>query len=153
MNLSIHFTLDELTVSQTAARENIDNTPSAETRANLIRLATTMLEPIRHTLGDKPLQVSSGYRSPQLNRAVGGAASSAHISGRAADFTVPGLTLGIAYDAIVRSDLPFDQLIAEYARWIHVAVPILNALPRRQMLQKLAGRGYEAYSPSQAWEV
>ena len=87
--LTPHFTLDEFTASQTAARMGLPNMPSGQEMANLQRTAETM-EKVRTILGDKPVLISSGYRSPAVNAAVGGASNSAHMSGLAVDFTAPG---------------------------------------------------------------
>src|SRR5690625_2282506 len=89
MKLPPHFRLSELTRSDTAAANNIDNSPSVEHLANLQRLAKT-LENVRTVLGNNPVLISSGYRSPELNRAVGGSSTSDHSKGLAADFTCPG---------------------------------------------------------------
>lgn len=88
MRLTDHFDSDEFTLSQTAARLGIDNTPSPEVMSNLLELATA-LEIVRERLGC-PIVITSGYRSPALNEAVGGAKGSAHLMGHAADITVPG---------------------------------------------------------------
>lgn len=120
MSLTPHFTLDELTASQTAARLGLDNTPPPEMVAALKRTAE-LLEEVRALLG-KPVLVSSGYRSPAVNRAVGGAANSAHMLGCAADFSSP--SFGSPIDicrAIARSDIAFDQLIHEFRAWVHIA--------------------------------
>jgi hypothetical protein len=130
MNLSPHFTLAELTQSQTAAREGLDNTPPAE-MVDALRKTAELLERVRALLG-KPILVSSGYRSPRVNRAVGGAAQSAHMLGCAADFSCPsfGSPLEICR-AIAASDISFDQLIHEFRAWVHIA---WAPLPRRQVL-------------------
>lgn len=130
MNLSPHFTLAELTASQTAARMGLDNTPPAEMVVALRRTAQ-LLEQVRLLLG-KPVLVSSGYRAPQVNRAVGGAANSAHMLGCAADFSCPsfGSPLEICR-VIAGSDVSFDQLIHEFRAWVHIA---WAPSPRRQIL-------------------
>ena len=84
-----HFTLDELTSSATAQRKGIANVPDATATAHLIRLVRQVLDPARSALG-KPITVNSGYRCPQLNKAVGGAPKSYHLLGRAADITTNG---------------------------------------------------------------
>ncbi|EHR71651.1 hypothetical protein BurJ1DRAFT_2828 [Burkholderiales bacterium JOSHI_001] len=120
--LSEHFTLEEFTASQTAARKGIDNTPDAAALRNLSRLAAT-LEVVRAALGHKPIVVSSGYRCPALNTAIGGAKGSFHTKGLAVDFTVKdfGTVLATAR-AIARLDIPRDQIIYEYGRWIHLGL-------------------------------
>lgn len=138
MYLSPHFTLDELTFSQTASREALDNTPSADVLANLKRLTQT-LEQVR-SLVDCPVLVSSGYRSPALNRRVGGAPDSAHTRGLAADLTATRFTPKALAQLVADSDLVFDQLILEYDRWVHLAVAEQGA--RRQILTIRKGTGY-----------
>lgn len=120
MNLTPHFTLEELTASQTATRLGLDNTPPPEMIAALKRTAQ-LLEEVRALLG-KPVLVSSGYRAPAVNHAVGGATNSAHMLGCAADFSCPsfGSPLDVCR-AIARSDIAFDQLIHEFRAWVHIA--------------------------------
>lgn len=151
LSLTPNFSYRSMTASQYAARHGLENVPGAEQRASLLRLCSTVLEPIRHFCGDLPVVVSSGFRCFAVNLAVGGAPSSAHVDGRAADFLVEGISLSAAYDAIARADLPIDQLIAEYGKWIHASIPRIGAAPRRQLLMKLSGRGYESYDPLRAW--
>lgn len=139
--LSLHFTLDELTASQTAARAGIDNTPPADIMENLKRTAIA-LEHVRAILGC-PVMVSSGYRCPALNAAIGGSKTSAHMRGLAVDFTVPayGPPLKIAR-VLAASELPFDQLIHEYGRWVHLGLAEDQVRPRRELLSIFAGTGY-----------
>lgn len=133
MNLTDHFTLEEMTFSQTAARLNIPNAPCGVTVNNLTRLCT-LLEDVRTLLG-RPITISSGYRSQALNQAIGGAKNSQHILGCAADFTVRGLSVDDIMEAIVDSDLQYDQVIKEFGRWIHISVTsIEGAIPRKQAL-------------------
>lgn len=119
-DLSEHFTLAELTRSQTAARKGIDNTPSPAVRAALTALCVNVLEPVRAHFG--PVRVSSGYRSVKLNRAIGGSATSQHCAGEAADFTVPGES-DVTVAQWIQRNLRFDQLILEYPPngWVHVS--------------------------------
>lgn len=140
--LTPHFSLTELTASQTAARRGIDNTPNAEHRRNLKRLAQT-LEQVRSLLGNRAVLVSSGYRGPALNTAIGGSRTSAHMSGLAADFTVPGFgTVFQTARAIAASDIVYDQLIHEYGSWVHLGLAADGATPRRQNLSIFTGTGY-----------
>jgi hypothetical protein len=136
-NLTAHFTLAELTLSQTATRRGIDNTPDAQAMDNLRRLAAT-LENIRALVG-KPVIVSSGYRNEAVNRAVGGSKSSAHMSGLAADINVPGVSPETLARIIKASSIQYDQLILEYDRWVHVG---LADEPRMQLLTIRHGTGY-----------
>jgi zinc D-Ala-D-Ala carboxypeptidase len=118
--LSPNFTVEEFTISREAAIRRIDNTPSEEILKNLKILALKM-EEIRELLGNVPLVVTSGYRSPDLNRIVGGASNSQHLQGLACDFICP--KFGSPYDicvAIRDSKILYDQLIHEYGRWCHI---------------------------------
>ncbi len=122
MKLTQNFTLEELLVSQEAARRGINNTPPGEVVVNLTKLAN-MLEEVRAFLGDRPIHVSSGYRSAALNAAIGATATSHHILGGAVDFTCAsyGSPLAVAR-AIEGSDIPFGQLIHEYGAWVHLSI-------------------------------
>jgi len=129
------FTLEELCFSEAAERLGLDNTPSAAIIANLGRVAEVM-EAIRARLGDKAIVVHSGYRSVEVNRAVGGVGASAHCLGLACDFASPafGTPVEVAL-AIVRSGIEYDQLILEYG-WVHVGVASPGMLSRREVLTK-----------------
>ena len=128
--LSEHFTLEELTFSSTAQRKQIDNNPPAEVLENMKRLAAG-LEEVRAALGNKPMRINSGYRSPKLNRAVGGARLSAHMAGYAADFVCPefGSPLKIV-KALAATGIQFDKLIQE-GTWVHIS---FAPEARRQLL-------------------
>ena len=130
MPLTPHFTLAEMTVSQTAARMGIDNTPNARQVINLTRLCENILEPLRTMIG-KPINISSGFRNPTINSLVGGSSTSQHMKGEAADFTVEGLTVQDLFDLVRTSTLPYDQLIQEFDAWVHVSFGPRN---RRQAL-------------------
>jgi zinc D-Ala-D-Ala carboxypeptidase len=144
--LTTHFSLEELTLSQTAVRRGIDNTPSLEQVKNLKRVAA-MLEDVRTLLGEKPVLISSGYRSPGVNAAVGGAKDSRHLLGLAADFTSP--PFGPPKDIclkIAASDLPFDQLIYE-GTWVHIGLAPNGTPPRKQLLTAHFQNGMTIYTP------
>ena len=138
-DLSEHFTLAELTVSQTALRKGIDNTPPPPVIAALTALCGNVLEPIRKHFG--PVVVSSGYRSPALNKAIGGSASSDHCHGRAADFTVPG-ALDIDVAQWVMRHLRYDQLILEFPPqgWVHVSWRPANNRMQELTAKRINGR-------------
>jgi hypothetical protein len=121
MNLSTHFTLEEMTASQTAARNGIDNTPPADVIENLKRTAAG-LEQVRIVLNANAIKISSGYRCPDLNAAVGSKPTSQHITGQAADFTCAAFGRPQAImRAILASRLDFDQLIHEFDAWVHIS--------------------------------
>ncbi len=119
-----YFTINELTRSTTAKRLKIDNTPSTEVKVNLTQLVEKVLDPLREEWGDSII-VSSGFRCEKLNRKVGGAAGSQHITGQAADIhtrTDKPEDNKKLFDLIIKLKLPFDQLIDEYGyNWIHVS--------------------------------
>lgn len=144
MNLSEHFTLEELTFSEIALRKGLVNTAPPNQAANLIRLCKSLLEPARDILG-APLRINSGYRAPAVNAAVGGAGDSAHMDGRAADILPIDLPLRNAFDALRTSDLPYDQIIFECAAWIHIAIAAPGVAPRRQGLSATGGPGHWHY--------
>jgi hypothetical protein len=133
MNLSPNFTLEELTVSEIAARRGLDNTPNATETANLVRVAE-LLEQVRALLG-KPILINSAFRSKPVNDAVGSRDSSQHRLGCAADIRVPGLTPKQVVQACIDADIPFDQIIEEFDSWTHISVPnTREQQPRRQAL-------------------
>ena len=131
MNLSAHFTLDELT--HTDHRE-LDNTPNEQELANLNRLAA-FLEEVKTVLGGKPIMVNSAFRSKAVNDAVGSKDTSQHRVGCAADIRVPSMTPDEVVRAIIASNIGYDQVIREFDRWTHVSVPNRDGdVPRRQSL-------------------
>jgi putative chitinase len=131
MNLSEHFTLDELT--HTDHRE-FDNTPNEAETANLQRLAL-FLEQVKEVLGGKPIMVNSAFRSSAVNQAVGSKESSQHRIGCAADIRVPGMTPDEVVKAVIASGIGYDQVIREFDRWTHISVPNTKDMtPRRQAL-------------------
>lgn len=139
MNLSPNFTLQELIASATAERHGFDNTPNASEIANLTRLAA-LLEQVRKVVG-KPVLVNSGFRSKQVNDAVGSKDTSQHRIGCAADIRVPGMNPDEVCRAIIASDIQFDQLIREFwdkdrgGGWTHISVPnTAEQTPRNQAL-------------------
>jgi zinc D-Ala-D-Ala carboxypeptidase len=138
--LSPHFSLEELTATM---HRELDNTPSPDV---VIALSDTALrlEAVRQLLGNSPLHVNSGYRSPAVNAAVGGVAGSAHLSGHACDFVCPpfGDPIDICRH-LSASALEFDQVIEEGA-WVHISF----AHPmRREVLTKNPAGGYRPGLP------
>lgn len=118
------FTIKELTKSITAQRRGIKNVPSKEQEQNLIALIENILDPLREAYG-RPIIVTSGYRCPALNTAVGGAKSSQHMTGQAADIrTVEDTVIENKklFDLAQKLKLPFDQLINEHNfDWVHIS--------------------------------
>jgi len=133
MNLSPHFTLEELTYSSTAARHGIDNTPSAEVVTELIRLCLTVLETARLLL-QEPFHTDSGYRCLAVNTLVKGSKNSQHMLGQAADVIPDKLNLQAAFDKVRLSAVPYDQLILECGSWLHMSCSADNVGPRRMAL-------------------
>lgn len=134
MRLSENFTLEELTASQTAARQGIDNTPPEGVINNLKRLAAALQE-VRALLNHRAILVSSGYRSLELNQAIGGSATSDHCKGLAADFICPSYgTPNDIVRAIAASSLSFKQVIREFDKWVHLSIPEEGQEPRKQAL-------------------
>ena len=119
--LTEHFSLEELTHSDIALRKGLDNTPNAETIANLTELAL-VLEQVRDLLGVS-IHINSGYRSAKVNAAVGSKETSAHRQGFAADFIAPqfGDPQEICH-RIMDSTIGYDQLIYEFQSWVHISV-------------------------------
>jgi hypothetical protein len=131
MQLSEHFTLEELTAT---SHRQFDNTPNATEMANLVRLAA-FLEQVKTALGGKPVMINSGFRSKQVNDSVGSKDTSQHRIGCAADIRVPGMTPNEVVKAIMASDIGYDQLIREFDSWTHISVPnTVSTAPRKQVL-------------------
>ncbi|MDB5476476.1 MAG: BuPhKS9 gp42 [Phenylobacterium sp.] len=133
--LTAHFALEELACTQ---HREIDNRPPPEVVANL-RGTAARLEEVRRLLGERVISVTSGYRCPELNRAVGGSRTSAHLTGHAVDFNCYGFGDPLAVcRTIAESGVGFDQLIEE-GTWIHLS---FDPRLRRQVLTKRPGGGY-----------
>jgi len=135
MRLSKNFVLSEITHSNTAKRLGIDNEPIEKHLQNMQRLIDILLQPLRDALG--PIRISSGYRNPSLNRAIGGSSKSQHCKGEALDlqFWKNGeMCNEEIYKWILDSDIEFDQMINEFGfAWIHVSLK--NKGNRKQILE------------------
>ena len=129
MNLSPHFTLEELTITD---HRELENTPNETELANLKRLAE-FLETVKTVLGGKPIMVNSAFRSKAVNDAVGSKDTSQHRIGCAADIRVPGITPDEVVKAIIASGIGYDQVIREFDRWTHISIPNAGT-PRKQAL-------------------
>ena len=150
MKLTQHFSLSELTRSQTATRKGIDNQPDDEQLANLVALCECVLQPIRDHFG-KSVRISSGLRVPELNAAIGGSTTSDYCKGMAADIEVPPIDNLELARWVEGSGLAFRQLILEYydgtpdSGWIHVSYdPADN---KRQVLTATKQGGKTVYLP------
>jgi len=131
MNLTEHFTLEELT--HTDHRE-FDNTPNDAELENIKRLAE-FLEQVKTVLGGKPIMVNSAFRSKQVNDAVGCKDTSQHRIGCAADIRVPSMTPDQVVRAVIASGIGYDQVIREFDRWTHISIPNQEGgTPRKQAL-------------------
>lgn len=131
MNLSAHFTLDELTHTD---HRDLDNTPNEHELENLKRLAA-FLEEVKTVLDGKPVMVNSAFRSKAVNDAVGSKDTSQHRVGCAADLRIPGMTPDQVVKAIIASGIGYDQVIREFDRWTHVSIPNdPSGAPRKQAL-------------------
>lgn len=127
--LTRNIKLSEMVYSKKAIEKDIVNIPDDNSLINLKALAVNVLQPIRDYFGS-PLVISSGFRSPKLNKLVGGSITSDHLTGRACDFTVQGFSVETVFKAIIQLNrqgkLPFKQLINEYGKWIHISYDDLN---------------------------
>lgn len=140
LQLSPHFRLSEFTVSGVAERRGIRNVPLGTQIENLKRLAQ-VLEVVRSNLNGNPILISSGFRNAEVNAAVGGSRTSAHIDGRAVDFICPGFgTPKEVCQQLVTNGIVFDQLIYE-GTWVHLGIAILGEQPRQQVLTAIFERG------------
>ena len=121
MKLSEHLDLVEVTRSDYAKRNGINNMPNAEHTENLIELANKIFEPIRKHF-NKPIHISSGYRSKELNAKIGGANNSQHTKGQAIDIDQGDRKQNMEIFDFIKNNLEFDQLINENGYdWVHVS--------------------------------
>lgn len=146
--LSPNFWLSEFTKSQTAARRQIANSPKPHQVEALRALCENVLEPVRAHFG-RPVVISSGFRSPALNTAIGGSQTSQHSKGEAADFEIPGIS-NLEVASFIRDNLVFDQLILEghdsrdpNSGWVHVSYKRAGGNRREVMRKERGKRGYK----------
>lgn len=136
MKLSKNFTLSEIIHSNTAKRLGINNAPNKEHLKNMQVLVRDLIQPIRDALG--PIRISSGYRNPELNRAIGGSTKSQHCKGEALDlqyWSKGKMSNKEIYDWVVKSGIEFDQMINEFDySWIHISLKS-NGKNRKQILE------------------
>ena len=147
-----YFSIDELSASTEARRMGIDNTPTLVAAANLAALVEAVLDPLREKYG-RPIIVSSGYRCQRLNRAVGGSATSQHVSGEAADIYVTRPREMAELFSLIYYTLPYDQLIWERGTdeapaWIHVSYRRGGDMANRYQCLRYDGKKYYPYKPT-----
>jgi uncharacterized protein YcbK (DUF882 family) len=114
--------MSELLKSDIAEKYNISNIPDKQSLDNMLILICECLQPIRNYI-DKPMNISSGYRSPRLNGhpLINGAQNSQHVTGQAVDFTIKGMTPKQIIEMVKRSGVEYDQLINEHNIWVHIS--------------------------------
>lgn len=146
MNLSDHFTLEELTFSQIALRRGLANTPNEDQIDHLRLLCENVLEPARSFLGGNPIIITSGFRSKALNKIIGGAVDSVHPEGLAADIHVPEWKIEDVFDALrIAQKIVYDQIILECNAWVHISNPRPGVRARREMLRARGTPGNWTY--------
>jgi len=153
MKLSEHLNLSEVTKSDTAKRKGISNEPTPEHLENFKKLAENIFEPIRKHF-NQPIFISSGYRSKELNTAIGGSLTSQHCSGEAIDIDMDGRSNTVTNKAVfdyIKGNLNFDQLIWEFGTdsnpdWVHVSYESTGR-QRKQFLKAFRVNGNTTYKP------
>lgn len=153
MRLSEHLSLAEVTRSDSAKRRGISNQPTAEHLENFKKLADNVFEKIRNHFG-VPIHISSGYRSKELNDAVGGSKTSQHCTGEAIDIDMDGSSNGVTNAMVfnyIKDNLEFDQLIWEFGTkdspdWVHVSYES-SGKQRKQILRAVKGAKGTQYAP------
>ena len=141
--LTTNFSRWEFTVSETAARRDIPNSPSQEHWLNLKALSELCLEPAREALGG--IRITSGYRCKPLNDAIGGAPNSQHIKGEAADIIPVAASLPVLF-LWLYNNAPFDQIIWEFGQWIHISHK-RDSTQRHESLLAQRHNGSTVYAP------
>ena len=134
MNITDNFTLEEFIYSDTAVAKGIKNEPGTRERLAMMNLCVKLLQPLREAIG-KPISINSGYRCPELNKAVGGVLTSQHVKGEAADLSISGKA-GDLLEVLEESGLPFDQAILYRKKnFLHVSLKLEGA-QRKQIIIK-----------------
>lgn len=134
--IKLNFTMSELLKSDIAEKYNISNIPDKQSLDNMLILICECLQPIRNYI-DKPMNISSGYRSSRLNShpLINGAPNSQHVTGQAADFTIKGMTPKQIIEKVKASGVEYDQLLNEYNLWVHISYN--KGKNRKQVLEIL----------------
>ncbi|MBK6823807.1 MAG: peptidase M15A [Saprospiraceae bacterium] len=154
MKLSENFSLEEMLASETAARMGISEQyePSTLIIDNLKSLCQIILQPIREQI-QTGIHISSGFRCNRLNTKVGGAKNSMHLFGMAADFIATDkYDVDQLFKFVAKGNLPFDQIIHEFGRWVHISYDPYLAIPRREILKAYKNKAgktvYEFVKPN-----
>jgi zinc D-Ala-D-Ala carboxypeptidase len=151
MQLSRFFTLAEMTRSDSAARAGIANQPDSATTDHLKALCVAILDPLREAIQGS-ISVNSGYRGPELNQLIRGARKSQHMEGKAADIQAPHISVLDLFKAVIRNQLPFDQVIYEAknrtTKWVHVSHDSTRAARGQILIAEFGPDGrVSAYHP------
>ncbi|MBR3604825.1 MAG: hypothetical protein IKL52_02205 [Candidatus Gastranaerophilales bacterium] len=128
----LNFSISELIYSDIAKKFNINNFPSEKELNNILELIFYCLQPIRNLI-QKPMIITSGYRCKKLNELVNGVKNSSHLRGCAADFIVKEIPIKDVVEMISNSNIPFDELINEYDKWVHIS--FVKGKNRRKILK------------------
>ena len=131
--MNLNFKISELIHSDLAIQNNINNMPDINALDNMLELIFHCLQPIRNLI-KKPIIITSGFRNQQINFLAGGALSSQHKEGKAADFIIKGMTPKQIIEIIKNSDIEYDQMINEYDKWVHISFNKGNN--RKQIFRK-----------------
>lgn len=152
VQLTEHFTLEELTVSPTAKRLGLSNNPTPEHVANMKYCCEKILEPVRAHFG-RPVQINSSYRAPAVNKAVGGSNTSQHVNGQAIDFEIPGIDNKVVADWVA-DNLEFDQVILEFytsgdknSGWVHASIKKEGGNRKQRLIATKSKAGGTTYTP------
>lgn len=140
--LGKYFMAEEFCQSEWARRHKVVINPTEQVLHNLADLVLNILDPLREEVG--PIHILSGYRPPKVNYGVGGAKTSQHVYGQAADIRCNRISAAELFDTILRMRLPFDQVIEEFGQWVHVSY---GPRDRGQALLARKVRGRTVYSP------
>ena len=141
MILTKHFTLEEMIFSEYAVRNRVDNDPTLEIIDALRDTCIKVIEPLRIAI-DKPIKITSGYRSKELNKLIGGSKTSQHCLGQAVDIQVQGISTEDLFQKIIELKLPYDQIIQEFDSWVHCSY---RENPRGEKLRATKIKGKTIY--------
>ena len=141
MILTKHFTLEEMIFSEYAVRNRVDNDPTLEIIDALRDTCIKVIEPLRIAIG-KPIKITSGYRSKELNKLIGGSKTSQHCFGQAVDIQVQGISTEDLFQKIIELKLPYDQIIQEFDSWVYCSY---RENPRGEKLRAIKLKGKTIY--------